>query len=64
MSGTGTTSEGTAGTARTEASPAAGGTERWKERGVALRVGVYVFATHLFAGFIWVLFYVGEHAKK
>lgn len=38
--------------------------ERWKERGVALRVFVYVFATHLFAGFIWILFYVGEHAKK
>ncbi|MFD0290067.1 DUF6126 family protein [Streptomyces sp. NPDC127118] len=38
--------------------------ERWKERGVALRVFVYVFATHLFAGFIWILFYVGERAKK
>ncbi|SFY33931.1 hypothetical protein SAMN02787144_10199 [Streptomyces atratus] len=41
-----------------------GESERWKERGVALRVFVYVFATHLFAGFIWILFYVGEHAKK
>ncbi|MEE4491464.1 DUF6126 family protein [Streptomyces sp. BE230] len=41
-----------------------GGSESWKERGVALRVFVYVFATHLFAGFIWILFYVGEHAKK
>ncbi|WSY83155.1 DUF6126 family protein [Streptomyces sp. NBC_00876] len=40
------------------------GSERWKERGVALRVFVYVFATHLFAGFIWILFYVGGHAKK
>ncbi|MFI9626881.1 DUF6126 family protein [Streptomyces sp. NPDC052042] len=38
--------------------------ERWKERGVALRVFVYVFATHLFAGFVYLLFYVGEHAKK
>lgn len=38
--------------------------ERWKERGVMLRVFVYVFATHLFAGFIWLLFYVGEHAPK
>ncbi|MFF9346797.1 DUF6126 family protein [Streptomyces sp. NPDC014734] len=41
-----------------------GGSERWKERGVALRVFVYVFATHLFAGFVWILFYVGEHAEK
>ncbi|MFF5334582.1 DUF6126 family protein [Streptomyces sp. NPDC013181] len=61
MSGTGTPGGRTD---RPGAPPAAGGTERWKERGVALRVGVYVFATHLFAGFIWVLFYVGEHAKK
>ncbi|MFJ3710504.1 DUF6126 family protein [Streptomyces sp. NPDC090053] len=38
--------------------------EEWKERGVGLRVLVYVFATHLFAGFIWLLFYLGEHAPK
>ena len=38
--------------------------EKWKERGVMLRVFVYVFATHLFAGFVWLLFYVGEHAQK
>ena len=38
--------------------------EKWKERGVMLRVFVYVFATHLFAGFVWILFYVGEHAQK
>ncbi|MCX5316877.1 MULTISPECIES: DUF6126 family protein [unclassified Streptomyces] len=38
--------------------------ERWKERGVALRAFVYIFGTHLFAGFIWLLFYVGEHAHK
>ncbi|MEU1278079.1 DUF6126 family protein [Streptomyces sp. NPDC005805] len=38
--------------------------ERWKERGVMLRVFVYVFATHLFAGFVWLLFYVGEQAQK
>lgn len=41
-----------------------GGSEAWKERGVALRVFIYIFATHLFAGFVWILFYVGEHAKK
>ncbi|WP_406309090.1 MULTISPECIES: DUF6126 family protein [unclassified Streptomyces] len=23
-----------------------------------------IFGTHLFAGFIWLLFYVGEHAHK
>ncbi|MEU7567970.1 DUF6126 family protein [Streptomyces fradiae] len=38
--------------------------EKWKERGVMLRVFVYVFATHLFAGFVWILFYVGQHAQK
>ncbi|MFF3753540.1 DUF6126 family protein [Streptomyces sp. NPDC002018] len=38
--------------------------ESWKERGVALRVFFYIFGTHLFAGFIWLLFYVGEHAPK
>lgn len=39
--------------------------EKWMARGgVALRVFVYVFATHLFAGFIRLLFYVGEHAPK
>lgn len=38
--------------------------ESWKERGVALRVFVYVFATHLFAGFVYLLFYVGDHAHK
>lgn len=38
--------------------------EKWKERGVMLRVFVYVFATHLFAGFVWLLFWVGEHAPK
>ncbi|MEF9883800.1 DUF6126 family protein [Streptomyces sp. P9-A4] len=41
-----------------------GDMERWKERGVMLRVFVYVFATHLFAGFVWLLFYVGQHAPK
>ncbi|MFE0771708.1 DUF6126 family protein [Streptomyces sp. NPDC058861] len=39
-------------------------TERWKERGVMLRVFVYVFATHAFAGFVWILFYVGQNARK
>lgn len=39
-------------------------TERWKERGVMLRVFVYVFATHAFAGFVWLLFYVGQNAQK
>ncbi|MDV9189860.1 DUF6126 family protein [Streptomyces sp. SR27] len=44
--------------------PDDGDMERWKERGVMLRVFVYVFATHLFAGFVWLLFYVGQHAPK
>ncbi|MCL2554124.1 MAG: DUF6126 family protein [Actinomycetia bacterium] len=29
-----------------------------------LRVFVYVVAGHLFAGFLWLLFYVGAHAHK
>lgn len=37
----------------------------WRiERGVALRAGFYIFGTHLFAGFVWLLFYLGEHAHK
>lgn len=40
------------------------GSEKYKERGVTLRVLVYVFGAHLFAGFIWLLFYVGAHSHK
>lgn len=37
----------------------------WRiERGVAIRVGFYIFGTHLFAGFIWLLFYLGQHAHR
>jgi hypothetical protein len=38
--------------------------ESWIERGVAIRAGFYIFGTHLFAGFVWLLFYLGEHANK
>ncbi|MEU6379808.1 DUF6126 family protein [Streptomyces sp. NPDC046909] len=38
--------------------------EDQKQRGVALRAGFYIFGTHLFAGFVWLLFYLGEHANK
>ncbi|WP_424887159.1 DUF6126 family protein [Streptomyces sp. XH2] len=38
--------------------------EKGAERQVALRVLVYVFVTHLIAGFIWLLFYIGGHAGK
>ncbi|WEH40656.1 DUF6126 family protein [Streptomyces sp. NBC_01218] len=38
--------------------------EKWKERNVALRVFVYVFATHAFAGFVYLLFYVGGRAHE
>ncbi|MGW0754826.1 DUF6126 family protein [Streptomyces sp. NPDC002587] len=38
--------------------------EKWKEKGVALRAFFYIFGTHVFAGFIWLLFYLGEHAQK
>ncbi|MEU2873298.1 DUF6126 family protein [Streptomyces olivoreticuli] len=38
--------------------------EKWREKQVALRVLVYVFVTHVFAGFIMLLFYLGGHADK
>jgi hypothetical protein len=38
--------------------------ESWIERGVAIRAGFYIFGTHAFAGFVWLLFYLGEHAHK
>ncbi|MFI1799404.1 DUF6126 family protein [Streptomyces sp. NPDC020379] len=41
-----------------------GGSEKWREKQVALRVLVYVFVSHLFAGFIMLLFYLGGHADK
>lgn len=34
------------------------------ERGVAIRAGIYIFGTHLIAGFVWLLFYLGDHANK
>lgn len=40
------------------------GSEKYKERGVTLRVLVYVVAGHLFAGFLYLLFYVGAHSHK
>ncbi|WSU43902.1 DUF6126 family protein [Streptomyces sp. NBC_01089] len=53
---------------KSEPAPAVRGTEResesWKERGVALRAFLYIFGTHVFAGFIWLLFYLGGHANK
>lgn len=41
-----------------------GGTERWKERSVWLRFFIYAFATHIFAGFVMLLFFLGDHANK
>lgn len=38
------------------------GSEKYKERGVMLRVFVYVVAGHLMAGFLWLLFYIGAHS--
>jgi len=40
------------------------GTEKYKQRAVLLRVMIYIFATHLFAGFVMLLFYLGQHAQK
>ncbi|HBF83172.1 MAG TPA: hypothetical protein DD420_25615 [Streptomyces sp.] len=55
------TKEGSAGNERT-----AKGQDRESriERGVMIRAGFYIFGTHLFAGFVWLLFYLGEHAHK
>ncbi|GAA3075977.1 hypothetical protein GCM10020000_71650 [Streptomyces olivoverticillatus] len=39
------------------------GSEEYKERWVAWRVLVYVVVGHFLAGFIWLLFYLGAHAK-
>ncbi|MCX5379648.1 DUF6126 family protein [Streptomyces sp. NBC_00091] len=38
--------------------------EKWKEKGVALRAFFYIFGTHVFAGFVYLLFYLGQHAQK
>lgn len=35
--------------------------EKQKERYIFWRVFFLVFGTHIFAGFIWLLFYLGGH---
>ncbi|MCM2425154.1 DUF6126 family protein [Streptomyces sp. RKAG337] len=45
-----------------QASTAGNGSEKYKEKAVVLRVMVYVVAGHLFAGFLWLLFYLGAHS--
>lgn len=47
-----------------EDATAAADHEKWKEKGVALRAFFYIFGTHVFAGFVWLLFYLGQHAQK
>ncbi|MEU3777327.1 DUF6126 family protein [Streptomyces sp. NPDC032472] len=47
-----------------EPSPTTADDETWKGKGVALRAFFYIFGTHLFAGFVWLLFYLGDHARK
>jgi hypothetical protein len=46
--------------------PPGGGaeTERWKEKGVRLRVIFYIAGTHVLAGVLWLFFYIGAHAHK
>lgn len=46
------------------AAAAAAKYEKWKENGVLLRAFFYIAGTHLFAGFVWLLFLLGEHAEK
>ncbi|MFI0976209.1 DUF6126 family protein [Streptomyces sp. NPDC021093] len=38
--------------------------DRWETKGLVLRVFFYVAGTHLLAGFLYLLFYLGEHAQK
>ncbi|GAA0287895.1 hypothetical protein GCM10010302_27820 [Streptomyces polychromogenes] len=38
--------------------------ERWKAKGVALRAFFYIAGTHVFAAFVMLLFYLGQHAQK
>ncbi|QNP74869.1 hypothetical protein IAG44_39210 [Streptomyces roseirectus] len=33
------------------------------QRGVALRAFIYIFGTHIIAGWVMLLFYLGGHAK-
>ncbi len=47
-----------------EAAATAAAEDNWKGKGVALRAFFYIFGTHLFAGFVWLLFYLGQHAQK
>ncbi|MEV0412902.1 DUF6126 family protein [Streptomyces sp. NPDC050448] len=56
--------ENTANTENPEDTAAAARHARWMERGVALRAFFYIFGTHLFAGFVWLLFYLGRHGQK
>ena len=34
------------------------------QRGVALRAFIYIFGTHIIAGWVMLLFYLGGHANK
>lgn len=43
---------------------AASGTDRWKERGVRIRVLLYVVGAHLLAALLWLFFVIGAHAHK
>lgn len=49
---------------KTEKGSAGPDDESWKERGLKLRVFYYIFGTHIIAGFVMLLFYLGQHADK
>ncbi|MFC0600170.1 DUF6126 family protein [Streptomyces palmae] len=38
--------------------------EKWVEKAVVIRASFYIVGTHLFGAFVWLLFYLGEHADK
>ncbi|MCX5604830.1 DUF6126 family protein [Streptomyces phaeochromogenes] len=35
--------------------------DSWIERGVMIRAGIYIFGTHIVAGWVMLLFYLGQH---
>lgn len=49
---------------KTEKNSLGSNDESWKERNLKLRVFVYIFGTHIIAGFVMLLFYLGQHADK
>ncbi|MEK8174341.1 DUF6126 family protein [Streptomyces sp. M19] len=52
------------GSCRERREPREGAGRGLEGKGIALRALFYILGTHLLAGFLWLLFYLGEHAQK